>query len=59
MAFDAGYTLEGYFVVGSILTYPIAVLVAAFLSRKKAWLVFLPIFNFLALFISSMLPQHH
>jgi hypothetical protein len=37
------------------LTYPVSVLIAAILSRKKAWLAFLPILNFLILFFSSML----
>jgi hypothetical protein len=55
LAFDAGKTLEAYVVVGSVWTYPVSVLIAAILSRKQAWLVFLPILNFLTLLLSSAL----
>jgi len=48
MAFDGGYTLAAYVFVWSVLTYPVAVLIAAIFRRKVQWLVLLPCINIVA-----------
>src|ERR1700733_10911356 len=53
MAFDAGYTIHAYAFVWSLLTYPIAVLVAAVFKRRMQALVLLPCLNVVAFLISG------
>lgn len=48
MAFDGGYTLAANVFVWSVLTYPVAVLIAAIFRRKVQWLVLLPCINIVA-----------
>lgn len=55
MVFDAGYTFDAYLLVWSVWTYPIMVLAAALLRKKKADFVFLPLINFSCRFSSLWL----
>lgn len=48
MAFDAGYAVDAYTYIWCVLTYPISVLIAGFLRKKRAVLALLPCANFLA-----------
>ena len=58
MAFDAGYTVEAYTTVACILTYPITVLTAGILRKKKAILVLLPCLNFLVMGLVSAIAHN-
>lgn len=53
MAFDAGYTINAYIFVCSLLTYPVAILAAALGRRKKAFLALLPCVNLVGFLISG------
>jgi hypothetical protein len=53
LAFDAGYTFNGYVFFWSVATYPVAVLVAALVRRKKPVLSLLPGLNLVAFLISG------
>ena len=48
VAFEDGHTIGAYVFVGSVLTYPISVLIAAIFRRKVQWLIFLPCVNIVA-----------
>ena len=48
MAFEDGHTIGAYVFVGSVLTYPLSVLIAASFRRKRQWLIFLPCVNIVA-----------
>jgi len=53
MAFDGGHTIHAYVFVWSLLTYPVALLIAAIFRRKMALLVLLPCLNIFAFLISG------
>jgi ABC-type microcin C transport system permease subunit YejB len=46
MAFDAGNTFDAWVVFLSIVSYPVPVIIASFMRRKKPTLLLLPFLNF-------------
>jgi hypothetical protein len=47
MALDGGPGTAAYLLIGSVWTYPLVVLAASILRRRKPALILLPILNFL------------
>lgn len=55
MAFDAGYTVEAYTAVAAVWSYPIVLLAALFLCRKRKSMVLLPILSIAICILSGYL----